>query len=64
VSDDVMHSLGRIESKQEAMHCLLKQLHTEHVVLELRVSRLERTKAWLLGVGAAVGAGLSFLFHR
>ena len=50
---DLYHAIGRLEGKfDEYMNLALPK----------RVSSLERTRAWLMGVGAVIGTAMAFIF--
>ena len=50
---DIYHRIGQIESKFDEY---MRQ------GLPKRVSSLERTRAWLMGVGAVIGTAMAFIF--
>lgn len=62
--DQILIAVGRLEGKVDSL--LHNQNRTEKDLDEhdARLSKLERSRAWLVGAGAATGALLSFIFHR
>jgi hypothetical protein len=53
--DDVQRTLGRIESKLDAMVVSHRNMEETARVLDTRVTSLEVSRGWLIGAGAAAG---------
>lgn len=63
----MMFKLGQIESKVDGLHDLMSARvrwgdHTAETLTN-RVSSLERSRSYVLGMAAAVGAGVSALIQ-
>lgn len=57
----IMHMLGRLEGKLDGI--LNKQAEQDHRLNTHsdRLTRLEKSKMWLIGAAAGVGAAVSYL---
>mgnify|MGYP003141145499 CR=1 FL=1 len=62
-SDDLLLAIGRLEGKVDSILATMRQHGEEIDRLDLRVRRLEQSKAWMLGAAAVVGATTSFFFR-
>lgn len=61
--ETMLLAIGRLEGKLDAYLHRAEAIEDRTDAVEERVGKLERYRAWLVGVAAAVGVFASIAFH-
>jgi hypothetical protein len=59
-TNEMMRSLGAIESKQDLILLFVQKQHDRINEQEKRIGALERGRAWLIGAAAAAGVAAQY----
>jgi len=61
--NEIRFILGRLEGKMDSLISQMRSLGENIANHESRLQELEKSKAWILGVSAALSGAIAFLFN-